>query len=45
MIRLLAGNCAKSPKDKKGNYPVEAIMRRRKMHTFKKILLIQTIQG
>ena len=45
MIRLLAGNCAKTPKNKKGNYPVEAIMRRKTMHTFKKILLLQTIQG
>ena len=45
MIQLLAGNCAKIQKDRKGNHPIEAIMRRKKMHTFKKILLLQTIQG
>ena len=44
MIQLLTVNCAKTLKDKKGNYPIEAIMRRMKMHTFKKILLLQTIK-
>ena len=44
MIQLLACNCAKILKDEEGNYSVEAIMTRKNMHTFKKILLIQTIK-
>ena len=45
MIQLLTGNCKKIPKDEDGNYPVEAIMTKKKIHTFKKILLLQNIES
>ena len=45
MIQLLTGNCKKIPKDEDGNYPVEAIMTRKKMYIFKKILLLQTVKS
>ena len=45
MIQLLTGNCKKIPKDEDGNYPIEAIMTEKKIHTFKKILLLQNIKS